>query len=854
MYKKKKFLIMLELLFLLLLNNLFMYSLGNKYINITNILKPTLILNKNKIGNNEGIYFNLFLLFNKNLSSKEQENFKKFLLFGNLGLFYFIYIYKKQKLDYYGTAEFANNNEIKDMKILDPSDGVILGLTQDNKLISHNGVEHLMVMAPTRSGKGVNTVLPTLWTWKSSVIINDIKGECWDLTSGFRRSVLGQKCVYFNPMDSSGEGICYNPLALVKVGTGSEQEDSRVIAMTLIDVDGKGEADHWISSAINLLTAVIIHVKYVNINATFLDVMKFLTDPNEPLIDKMGRVLAKKLNEYGETIDDDTYQVFNHYETLKNQIGTNLDFMELYNELTTLHPLVGSTFSSLMNTPDKERGSIISSCVNKLKIFGDPRIMKNIQSSDITPRDIMNNKISLYLITPPRAIDMTRPLFRLIITQTIFELTDKMEFGNRKKIEKEKQTLVKKFKENLFNFFQKKEEKKENSKNKRILFLIDEFPALGNLGLLEKALAYIAGYGLKVLLITQAISQLNKIYGKDNSIIANCHGQLYFTPNDSETPKLISDMLGTKTIKIETKSKTKGQITYSENYQSRALMTQGEVRTLPFEDTILIITGKKPIHGKKLFWFKHEKFKNNVNYNIPYKSYLELLEKIEKEGYDEYVLEYLIYKKNGYKPLKVIIDNLGQDKFIEEILKLDKNYQKKMDNFFNLSEKEKEEKKNKIAFSLLKKHYGKRRANELLSEYLDDFRDEEFISCLITQDGNLEQMLDRNLKDIEEKLNIKEKLNVFIIHELKKKKIMDSNLPIISTILPFLLKKVNENYSFENLKIDLSKIISDFDFNKFITIFLEDVNLSLTEIYNKLLDLENYINNDTVESDGLIDF
>ena len=127
--------------------------------------------------------------------------------------------------------------------------------------------------------------------------------------------------------------------------------------------------------------------------------------------------------------------------------------MELYNENTTLHPVVGSTFSSLMNTPDKERGSIISSCVNKLKIFGDPRIMKNVCRTDITPKDIMKNRISLYLITPPRAIDMTRPLFRLIITQTIFELTDKMEFGNRKKLDFEKKTLFQSNKEKIKKFF-----------------------------------------------------------------------------------------------------------------------------------------------------------------------------------------------------------------------------------------------------------------------------------------------------------------------------------------------------------------------------------------------------------------
>lgn len=112
-------------------------------------------------------------------------------------------------------------------------------MTPDNKIITHTGVDHILTMAPTRTGKGINTVLPTLWTWQSSVIVNDIKGECWDLTSGYRRSVLKQNCIFFNPMDNTGEGISYNPLELVKVGTMSESEDARTIAITLLDTDGK---------------------------------------------------------------------------------------------------------------------------------------------------------------------------------------------------------------------------------------------------------------------------------------------------------------------------------------------------------------------------------------------------------------------------------------------------------------------------------------------------------------------------------------------------------------------------------------------------------------------------------------
>ena len=854
--KKIKIIVIIEIFLLMLFSNIFMYSLGNNYKNITNIIKPTITLNKNNIGNREGIYLNPFLLFKKDLKTKEQERFKKFLLFSNLGIICFIFLYKKEELDYYGTAKFASTSEIKSMNILDPSDGVILGLTQDDKLISHNGVEHLMVMAPTRSGKGVGCVLPTLWTWKSSIIVNDIKGECWDLTSGYRRSVLGQKCIFFNPMDDSGEGISYNPLALVKVGTGSEQEDSRLIATTLIDIDGKGESDHWISSAINLLTAVILHVKYVNVNATFLDVMKFLTDPEEPLINKMGKVLAKKLNDYGETEDDPKYTPINHYEELRKQIKINLNFMELYNENTTLHPVVGSTFSSLMNTPDKERGSIISSCVNKLKIFGDPRIMKNVCRTDITPKDIMKNRISLYLITPPRAIDMTRPLFRLIITQTIFELTDKMEFGNRKKLDFEKKTLFQSNKEKIKKFFYKKKKpiSKTKEQNKRILFLIDEFPALGNLGFLEKALAYIAGYGLKVLLITQAISQLNKTYGKDNSIIANCHGQLYYTPNDSETPKLISDMLGTKTIKIKTKSVTKGSTTYSENYQSRALMTAGEVRTLPYEETLLLITGRNPIHGKKLFWFNHDKFKNNVNYNIPYKSYLELLDNIERAGFNEYVLEYLIYKKNGYKALKIIIDGLGKEEFLKEILQISSEKLKEIEKFKTSSDDEKLKLKRNYILKVLTNAYGSKKAKVELEEYLKDCTDEDYIKGIIVPDRKaLEKMLDINLENAENRLSQAEQIISHILGVLKKNnkenQLPDSALPNISlNIGNYLCEFLNEKYSFNDLKNDIEEIFSiKNDYDKFITLLLDYKSLEKTKVeflsMKKNQEEANYENN-----------
>lgn len=814
MKKFKNFLI-LSAAALILVNNIFLFSLTSKYANIDRIVKPTITLNKNKFGNSEGITINPTHIFSKKLKSKDQNNFRKMYLFLNIGIVLLIFM-KRKTPDYYGTARFSDREEIDKMGITkNPEDGVVLGMTEDNKLITDSGVEHIINMAPTRTGKGINTVLPTLWTWKSSVIVNDIKGECWDLTSGYRRSILKQKCIFFNPMDDTGEGISYNPLELVKVGTKSEQEDSRAIAITLLDTDGKGESDHWISSAVNLLTAVILHTKYVNVNASFIDVMKFLEDPKEPLIDKIGAVIGKELNDYGDIVDktkkdengeiakdenDEDIKIppFNHYQSLRQQGINNLSFNELYMQDTTLHPLVGSTFATIFATPDKERGSIFSTCINKLSIFKDPRVMNNIKKSDVTPKDIMNNRISLYLITPPKAIKMTKPLFRLILTQTIYELTDKMEFNNRKKIDIEKKKKgmnLSEVQKSLNKFVYEEKVDYSKLKNKRILFLIDEFPALGNLSLFEEALAYIAGYGLKALLIVQSINQLNKIYGKDNSIIDNCRTQLYFTPNDKDTPKMISDMMGNKTEKIITRS-GKGFFmeNRSESYQARALMTAGEIRVLPYEKLLLLLSGKNPIKGNKIFWFKHKKFKDNADYNIPYPSYLRFVDNLINKGVTEYAAEYLIYLTKSYKALKVIIKEIGEENFINKIL-FNEKLDEKIKKVISLPAEEKIKWKEKVLKDFIKeKNYSSKEEYEKeFNEYLENFTDEDIERFLRTDffknQKELEAALNNNLEKIKKELNEKDQVKLKIIEHLKEKNILDSWIPQIpKTFIELILE------------------------------------------------------------------
>ena len=88
----------------------------------------------------------------------------------------------------------------------------------------------------------------------------------------------------------------------------------------------------------------------------------------------------------------------------------------------------------------------------------------------------------------------------------------------------------------------------------RLLLLLDEFPALGKLGIFEQAIAYFGGWNIKAYLICQDKAQLDAAYGKDESITSNCHVTVAYAPNKVETAKYLSDRLGVTTIIKEQES------------------------------------------------------------------------------------------------------------------------------------------------------------------------------------------------------------------------------------------------------------------------------------------------------------
>src|SRR5262245_13392893 len=113
----------------------------------------------------------------------------------------------------YGSARWAQPRDIQAAGLA-RNTGVFLGRA-GSQYLRHDGPEHVMAFAPTRSGKGVGLVVPTLLTCRSSVVVHDIKGENWQLTAGWRSRF--SHCLYFNPTDPNS--AAYSPLLEVRRGS-----------------------------------------------------------------------------------------------------------------------------------------------------------------------------------------------------------------------------------------------------------------------------------------------------------------------------------------------------------------------------------------------------------------------------------------------------------------------------------------------------------------------------------------------------------------------------------------------------------------------------------------------------------
>jgi type IV secretion system protein VirD4 len=503
----------------------------------------------------------------------------------------------------HGSARWANQQDIEKAGLLPrpitfwqqltgqqkpASEGVYVGAWLDKKGVTrylrHNGAEHVLCYAPTRSGKGVGLVIPTLLSWEHSAVITDLKGELWALTSGWRQKYARNKVLRFEPAALSG-GVYWNALDEIRLATEYEVGDVQNLATLLVDPDGKGLATHWQKTAQALLVGVILHVLY--------KAQQEGTDATLPAVDDM---LSNP--------DRESAELWMEMATYTHVHGKN-------------HPTVGSAARDMLDRPDEEAGSVLSTAKSYLALYRDPVVRRNVSKSEFRIKDLMNfeTPVSLYIVTHPNDKARLRPLVRVLINMIVRLLADKMDFVNGQP---------------------------KAHYNHRLLMLLDEFPSLGKLEILQEALAFIAGYGIKCYLICQDINQLKSRetgYGHDESITSNCHVQSAFPPNRVETAEHLSKLTGQTTVAKEQittsgrrTSALLGQVSRTIQEVQRPLLTPDECLRMPGPlknaegliekagDMVVYVAGSPAIYGVQPLFFKDPIFKARAAIPAPLQS------------------------------------------------------------------------------------------------------------------------------------------------------------------------------------------------------------------------------------------
>src|SRR5450432_1217176 len=506
-----------------------------------------------------------------------------------IGIFFVLANRRTRKLsenaeDLHGSARWATRDDIEATGLIQNKGGVYVGGWYDPsarrlRYLRHNGPEHVLAFAPTRSGKGVGLVIPTLLAWSESAVIYDIKGENWAKTAGFR-SQQGHLCFKFSPVED-GASSRFNPLAEVRLCTPRDVSDAQNIADMIIRSGEDSPMErHWEDSAASLTTGMILHACYSAAAegriASLADLAGLFTRPGVQFRETLNEMLC-----------------YPHDPEYKYGWRTPLALK------SSTHPVVSEKAQEMLDKENKELSGVLSTAKTALTLYSDPLVARNTSGSDFTIDDLVNDDkpVSLYLVVPPSDKIRLRRLIRLMFTMVVNRLTERMAFEGS--------------------------EQKRNAY--RLLFLIDEFPSLNRMEIFADALSYMAGYGLKAYLITQDIRQIVDAYGNNESIVSNCHVRIAFAPNQFETAELLSKMTGTTTVQKASYnfsgsrfSPVMSHVNASVDHIERPLMTPDEIMRLrpPKKegsgdsevitepgDMLIFVSGHFPILGMQMLYF-----------------------------------------------------------------------------------------------------------------------------------------------------------------------------------------------------------------------------------------------------------
>ena len=234
--------------------------------------------------------------------------------------------------------------------------------------------------------------------------------------------------------------------------------------------------------------------------------------------------------------------------------------------------------ANFKNKAEKERSGVKSQLTQALGLWANPHIDAATAHSDFDLGSLRKKPAAIYVGVAQDELLTLAPLLNLFFQQAVEALSH--------------QPAAK-------------------DEPHQVLMLIDEFPMLGPMPTLTKGLALLAGYNIRIVLITQGLGQLQEIYRQGTEgVLQNCALQIFFASNDDSTTNWVSRRLGQRTVKVQ--SRNQGQdlaaATTSTSYVGRPLMAPEEVRLLRETKAIIFKEKHRPILADKIRYYTDRRF------------------------------------------------------------------------------------------------------------------------------------------------------------------------------------------------------------------------------------------------------
>ena len=429
--------------------------------------------------------------------------------------------------DTHGSARFASDRETKPLA---GDAGLLIGRDRKSgKPLRYAGPSHLLTIAPTRTGKGVGTIIPNLLDYPGPVVCIDPKGENARITAHYRAR-FGPVHV-LDPFGVTGMvGAAFNPLNRIDPAGLDLADDCMTLADALVyDAPGEAGEAHWNEEAKALIAGLILHIV-----------------TSEPASTRILATLRDRL-----TLAPAAFAA--QLEAMQAQGG-----------------LAARAANRHLGKSDREAAGVLSAAQRHTHFLDSPRMTAVLGHSDFTFADVKAQPTSVYLVLPPDRLATYARWLRLMLAQGLTDLA-----------------------------------RAPASPARPVLFLLDEFAALGRLEPVERAMGLMAGYGIQLWPILQDVHQLRALYERRaGTFLSNAGVLQIFGVNDHDSAKLVSDLLGQETVVFETMSRAidaeETGISFGSQHVARPLLTPDEVRTMPANLELLFLAGQRPIDRKSV--------------------------------------------------------------------------------------------------------------------------------------------------------------------------------------------------------------------------------------------------------------